>query len=388
MIYLDNNATTQVDPAVREAMLPYLGELYGNPSSTHRFGQESRQAVEKGRHQVALLLGCDVRELIFTSGGTESDNAAIQGLLATRAAGGARKVIVTSSVEHSAVRTPVQVLAKSGYAVVEIGVDGHGALDMERFAAVIAERAAEIALVSIMWANNETGVLFDVERIGALCREFGVPLHVDGVQAVGKIPVALKDLPVDVFSVSAHKFHGPKGVGALYVRRGMRWQPWIRGGPQERDRRGGTENVVGIVGMGVAAELAARALASGDEWQRVARLRNELERGILERIPDSHVNGDPAHRLPNTTNIGFAGLEAEAILLLLSEQEICASAGAACSSGSLEPSHVLRAMALPDRIAHGAVRFSLSRRTTSADVEGALAVLPGVIERLRATLPV
>ncbi|HUO10591.1 MAG TPA: aminotransferase class V-fold PLP-dependent enzyme [Phycisphaerae bacterium] len=388
MIYLDNNATTQMDPAVREAMLPYLGELYGNPSSTHRFGQESRQALEKSRHQVAGLLGCDVRELIFTSGGTESDNAAIHGLLAVRAAGGARKVIVTSSVEHSAVRTPVQALAKSGYTVVEIGVDGRGALDLERLSGVLAERGAEVALVSIMWANNETGVLFDVARIGAICREHAVPLHVDGVQAVGKIGFALRDLPIDVFSVSAHKFHGPKGVGALYVRRGARWQPWIRGGPQERDRRGGTENVAGIVGMGVAAELAGRALANGGEWERVAGLRDALERGILERIPDSHVNGDPAKRLANTTNIGFAGLEAEAILLLLSEQDVCASAGAACSSGSLEPSHVLRAMALPDRVAHGAVRFSLSRRTSEADVRGALEVLPGVIERLRATLPV
>ncbi|MGN6367342.1 MAG: cysteine desulfurase family protein [Phycisphaerae bacterium] len=385
MIYFDNKATTAVDPVVREAMWPWLGEMYGNPSSTHRFGQEARQAVEGGRHRVAGLLGCDVREVIFTSGGTESDNAAIQGVLAVRAP---RRVIVTSTVEHSAVRTPVQVLGKAGFEVVEIGVDEKGALDVDALQRVVRERGGEIALVSIMWANNETGVLLDIARVGEICREHSVPLHVDGVQAVGKVAFALREMAVDLFSVSAHKFHGPKGVGALYVRRGVRWQPFVRGGPQERDRRGGTENVAGIVGMGVAAELAAEALRDGVAWGRVAELRDAFERGVLERIPDAHVNGDRERRLPNTTNIGFAGLEAEAILLLLSEQEVCASAGAACSSGSLEPSHVLRAMHLPERVAHGAVRFSLSRRTTSADVEGALAVLPGVIERLRATMPV
>jgi cysteine desulfurase len=385
MIYLDNNATTQVDPAVREAMWPFLGEHYGNPSSTHRFGQESRQALEAARHQLASLLGCDVRELVFTSGGTESDNAAIHGLLAVRAP---RKLIVTSTVEHSAVRTPLQALAKSAHTVIEIPVDPQGAIDLDLLAKTLADRAPDIALVSIMWANNETGVLFDIPRIGELCRSHSVPLHVDGVQTVGKIPFSLRDLPVDLFSISAHKFHGPKGTGALYVRRGARWAPFIKGGPQERDRRGGTENVAGIVGMGVAAQLAAAALASQTEWHRVAKLRDDFEREVLRRIPDSHINGNPAHRLPNTTNIGFAGLEAEAILLLLSEQDICASAGAACSSGSLEPSHVLRAMHLPDRIAHGAIRFSLSRRTSESDIHAALAVLPGVIERLRVTLPV
>jgi cysteine desulfurase len=387
MIYLDNNATTAVDPAVREAMLPYLTEWYGNPSSTHRFGQESRQAIERARHQVAGLLGCDARELIFTSGGTESDNAAIHGLLAMRSP---RKTIITSSVEHSAVREPMLALAKAGYKVVEVAVDAKGQLDMEGVERALADGKSEggAALVSIMWANNETGVCFDVRAIGEMCRAHGVPFHVDAVQAVGKIPMELRTLPIDLLSFSAHKFHGAKGVGGLYVRRGARWQPWVRGGPQERDRRGGTENVAGIVGMGVAAELAQRRLAEGKEWARVATLRDEFEARILERVADSYVNGDVAHRLPNTANIGFAGLEAEAILLLLSEQDICASAGAACSSGSLEPSHVLRAMHLPERIAHGAVRFSLSVRTTQDEIDQTVAIVPRVIERLRQTLPV
>jgi cysteine desulfurase len=387
MIYLDNNATTAVDPAVREAMLPYLTEWYGNPSSMHRFGQESRQAIERARHQVAGLLGCDARELVFTSGGTESDNAAIHGLLAMRAP---RKTIITSSVEHSAVREPLHALAKAGYKVVEIAVDGAGRLDGESLALALAAAEADggAALVSIMWANNETGVCFDMAAIGELCRVRGVPFHVDGVQVVGKMGIELRELPIDLLSFSAHKFHGPKGVGGLYVRRGVRWQPWVRGGPQERDRRGGTENVAGIVGMGVAAELAQRRLAEGKEWPRVAKLRDEFEARMVKAVPECHVNGDVAHRLPNTSNIGFAGLEAEAILLLLSEQDICASAGAACSSGSLEPSHVLRAMHLPDRIAHGAVRFSLSVRTTQAEIDQTVAMVPRVIERLRQTLPV
>ena len=383
MIYLDNNATTAVDPLVREAMLPYLGEAYGNPSSMHRFGQESRQAVEQARHQVAGLLGCDVRELLFTSCGTESNNAAIHGVLAIRSP---RMTIITSSVEHSSVREPLQALVKSGYRVIEIPVDLRGHLDMAALDTALGD--PDLALVSIMWANNETGVVFDVAAIGGKCRAAGVPLHVDAVQAAGKLSMAVRDLPVDLLSVSGHKFHGPKGVGALYMRRGVRWQPWLRGGPQERDRRGGTENVAGIVGLGKAAELAREALADDRSWQRVAILRDRLESELIAKISDAHVNGDPNHRLVNTTNIGFAGLEAEAILLLLSERDVCASAGAACSSGSLEPSHVLRAMRLPERVAHGAIRFSLSRRTTDADIDGALAIVPGVIDRLRATLPV
>lgn len=385
MIYLDNNATTMVDPRVREAMLPFLGERYGNPSSTHRFGQEARQAVEEARVRVAELVGCDPKELVFTSGGTESDNAALMGLLAARAP---RKVILTSTVEHSAIREPVAGLKKMGYEVEAITVNSEGAVDLNQLGDVISRRAADVALCSFMWANNETGVLFDIHAIGGLCRAKGIPLHVDGVQAVGKMAMNVRNLPVDLLSMSGHKFHGPKGVGALYVRRGARWQPWVRGGPQERDRRGGTENVAGIVGMGVAAELAQGALEDGATWPRIAALRDRLEQGILQRVPETHVIGNPATRVGNTANIAFAGLEAEAILLLLSERDICASAGAACSSGSLEPSPVLRAMGVDDRIGHGAVRFSLSRFTTAAEIDKVLEILPGVIAHLRATLPV
>ena len=385
MIYLDNNATTMVDPLVRAAMLPFLAEHYGNPSSTHRFGQESRQAVEEARVRMAGLIGCDAREIVFTSGGTESDNAAIMGLLAARAP---RKVIVISAVEHSAVREPVAGLTKLGFMVERIGVRADGALALDQLEEFLGRRAGDIALASIMWANNETGVIFNVHAIAGLCRKHAVPLHVDGVQAVGKIPVRVREAGMDLMSVSAHKFHGPKGMGALYVRRGVRWQPWVRGGPQERDRRGGTENVAGIAGMGAAAELAAGALADGLTSPRIAALRDRLQQGLLERVPEAHLIGGPESRAPNTANIGFAGLEAEAILLLLSEREICASAGAACSSGSLEPSPVLRAMGVEDRIGHGAVRWSLSRFTTEAEIDTVLEVVPGIIAHLRATLPV
>lgn len=385
MIYLDNNATTRVDPAVRAAMLPYLDDHYGNPSSTHRFGQEARQAIEEARVQVAALLGCEARELIFTSGGTESDNAALTGLVAARTP---RTMIITSSVEHSAVREPLAALHKRGFDIQVIAVDEEGALDVDALEKLLNARATEVAFASIMWANNETGAVMDIAAVGGLCQKHHVPLHVDGVQAAGKIPVHLRDLPIDLLSISAHKFHGPKGVGALYVRRGARWQPWVRGGPQERDRRGGTENVPGIVGMGVAAALAAHHLADGQTMPRIAALRERMERGLLERIPDARIIAAASPRVPNTTNIAFPGLEAEAILLLLSEQDISASAGAACASGSLEPSPVLRAMGVYDRIGHGAIRLSLSRFTTEAEIDKVVEVLPGIIARLRATLPV
>ena len=385
MIYLDNNATTRLAPEALEGMLPFLSEQYGNPSSTHRFGQQARQAVEEARHQVAGLVGCEVRELVFTSGGTESDNAAILGVLATRAG---KKHIVTSVVEHSAVREPLAQQAKNGYTVHAIGVSVAGVLDVGQLEKVLAVHGAEMAVATFMWANNETGVMFDVASIGEMCRRFGVPLHVDGVQAAGKVAMRVRELPVDLMSVSGHKFHGPKGVGALYVRRGVRWQPWQRGGPQERDRRGGTENVAGIVGMGKAAAMAEAVVADGVTWQRVAKLRDRLEAGIFARVAESAVIGDSSRRLPNTTNIGFAGLEAEAILLLLSEQEIYASAGAACASGSLEPSPVLRAMGVEERYAHGAIRFSLGRFSTEMEIDETLERLPPIIARLRQTLPV
>jgi cysteine desulfurase len=383
MIYLDNNATTAVAPAVLAAMLPYFCDQYANPSSVHRFGQEARQAVEHARHQVSALLHCQPREIIFTSGGTESDNAAILGVLAAQPA---KKTIVTSVVEHSAVRQPLEHLAKTGYRIIKIPVSPAGRLDLAALAAALADPDA--ALASIMWANNETGVIFDIPAIADLARAHRVPLHVDAVQAAGKIPIDLAALAgVELLSVSAHKFYGPKGAGALFVRRNARWLPLIRGGPQERDRRGGTENVPAIVGLGAAAEMAAGAIASGAQAS-IAALRDRLEAGILQSIPDAHVIGDPASRLANTTNIGFAGLEAEAILLLLSEREICASAGAACSSGSLEPSPVLLAMGIPERIAHGAIRFSLSGHTTQDEIDQTLAAMPPLIARLRAVLPV
>jgi len=380
LVYLDNNATTKPAPEVVESMLPYLTELYGNPSSVHRFGQRSRQAIEEARSQVARLIGCSEAEILFTGGGTESVNTAVRGLLAARQP---RRNVVTSTVEHSAGRELCAQLEKEGAEVVAVEVDEGGTLDLDQLRDAL--RGDDVALVSIMWANNETGVLSPVAEVAALCRERRVPFHCDGTQAVGKVPVDVAALGVDAMSFAAHKFHGPKGTAGLFLRRGLRHRPLLIGGPQERGRRGGTENVPGIVGIGKAAELALQSLP---QMQRVLQLRDRLESRILETIADTRVNGRTDQRLPNTTNVGFYQLEAEAILLLLSEQGVCASAGAACSSGSLEPSPVLRAMKIDDRYAHGAVRFSLSRYTTPAEIDQALAILPKVVQRLRAVLPV
>ncbi|MEA2707468.1 MAG: cysteine desulfurase [Phycisphaerales bacterium] len=379
VVYLDNNATTKTAPEALSAMMPFLTEWYGNPSSVHRFGQRARQAIDESRARCALLVGCGESELMFTAGGTESINSAVRGMFAARSP---RKRIVTTTVEHSATRELLAQLAKEGAEIVAVRVDRDGNLDLDELRASVTD---DTALVTIMWANNETGVLFPVEQIAEISRARRVPFHCDGTQAVGKIPVNLVTLAVDAFSFASHKFHGPKGVGGLFIRRGVRIRPLLIGGPQERGRRGGTENVPGVVGMGAAAELAKAALP---QMSRVAELRDRLERAILEKIPDTHLMGGRENRLPNTTNIAFARLEAEAILLLLSEQGICASAGAACSSGSLDPSHVIRAMQIEDKIAHGAVRFSLSRYTTEAEVDRTLEVLPRVIERLRKVLPV
>jgi len=379
LVYLDNNATTKPAPEVVEAMLPFLTEWYGNPSSVHRFGQRSRQAVEEARSKVARLLGCAEAEVMFTGGGTESVNTAVRGILAARQP---RRKIVTSTVEHSASRELCAQLQKEGTEVVFIEVDEGGTLDLDQLRGALAD---DVALVSMMWANNETGVLFPVAEIAAACRAKRVPFHCDGTQAVGKVPIDVTGIGIDALSFAAHKFHGPKGAAGLFLRRGLRHRPVIIGGPQERGRRGGTENVPGIVGMGKAAELALQFLP---HVHREAAMRDRLERGIVDTIPDTRVNGRTDVRLPNTTNIGFYQLEAEAILLLLSERGVCASAGAACSSGSLEPSPVLRAMKIDERYAHGAVRFSLSRYTTEAEIDRALQILPGVIQRLRAVLPV
>jgi cysteine desulfurase len=379
IIYLDNNATTRPAPEVVEAMLPFLRDYYGNPSSVHRFGQLARKAIDEARVCIADLIGCRDSELTFTGAGTESVNTAILGVLAARAP---RKHIVTSTVEHSATGELCRRLAKEGYEIRLIEVDHQGRLNLDSLAAALGD---ETALVSLLWANNETGVIFPIPQVAELCRKARVPFHTDGTQAVGKIPVNVQAADVDAMSFAAHKFHGPKGVAALYTRRGVRMRPLLIGGPQERQRRGGTENVPGIVGMGKAAELARRHLP---DMANVAQLRDRLEQGILHGIPDTSVNGSTEHRVPNTSNISFAQVEAEAILLLLSEQGVCASAGAACSSGSLEPSHVLQAMKIEPRVAHGAIRFSLSRMTTPEEIDRALQILPAVIAKLRQVMPV
>jgi len=379
VIYLDNNATTRPAPEVVEAMWPYFTEYYGNASSVHRFGQLARKAIDEARASVAELIGCRDSELIFTGSGTESVNTAIRGILAARSP---RKQIVTTVVEHSATRELCQQLGREGIEIRTIEVDERGRLNMDALAAALGDQTA---LMTVMWANNETGVVFPIPEIGEICKSAGVPLHVDGTQAVGKIAAIPAKSHVDAMSFAAHKFHGPKGVAALYARRGLRIRPLLIGGPQERGKRGGTENVPGIVGMGKAAELAGKCLP---QMTRVAELRDRLERGILETVAETSVNGDVENRLPNTSNISFARLEAEAILLLLSERDVCASAGAACSSGSLEPSHVLQAMKIDSRRAHGAIRFSLSRFTTEREIDRTLEIVPEVIARLRAVMPV
>ncbi len=378
-IYLDNNATTKVDPLVVEAMLPYLTEYYGNPSSMHTFGGQVSKAVNKARAQVATLLGAEDSEIIFTSGGTEGDNAAIRAALMAQPE---KRHIITTQVEHPAVLTLCQQLEKQGYTVTYLSVNRQGQLDLHELEAALT---GNTALVSIMYANNETGTVFPIEEIGLRVKEKGAIFHVDAVQAVGKIPMNMKSSTIDILTMSGHKIHAPKGVGALYVRRGVRFRPLIIGGGQQRGRRAGTENVPGVIALGKAAELELLHLE--EATAREARMRDRLEKTILAAIPDCEVNGDIAHRLPNTTNIGFKYIEGEAILYLLNQHGICASSGSACSSGSLEPSHVLRAMGLPYTTLHGSIRFSLCRYTTEAEIDAVLAVLPAIIERLRALSP-
>ena len=379
LTYLDSNATTRPAPEVVAKMMHCLTHGWGNPSSAHRFGQEARRSIDEARANVAALVNCTDRELTFMSGGSEAINTSIRGLLLARTP---RRKIVTSAVEHSATKESCGQYAREGHEVVEIGVDNAGRLDMDQLLANVTD---DTALVTMLWANNETGTIFPMADIAAACKAKKVPIHVDLTQCLGKIPVDLVAMPIDCASFAAHKFHGPKGVGALYTRKGMRLRSLVVGGPQENAKRGGTENVPGIVGMGEAARLAKEnlPLMTG----RVMQLRDRLEANILERIADTRVNGDRDHRLPNTTNISFARLASEPILLLLSEHGVAASAGSACSSGSLEPSHVIRAMGIEEAWT-GAIRFSLSRFTTDKDVDNCLAVLPGAIEKLRKVLPV
>lgn len=379
-IYLDNNATTRVAPQVVEAMLPFLSDMWGNPSSMHTFGGNVAGHIENARRQVARLIGARESEIVFTSCGTESDNAAIRSALATAPH---KRRIVTTKVEHPAVLNLAKLLATEDYDVVFLPVDGLGRLDLAAFKHAITD---DTAVVSIMWANNETGVIFPIEEIADICHKRGVPLHVDAVQAVGKIPIDLRKTPITYLSISGHKLHGPKGVGALYVRRGTPFTPWLVGGHQERGRRGGTENVASIIGLGKACQLAAAHLE--EESTRVANMRDRLEGTILDLIPRSHVHGDREHRLPNTTNIGFEAVEGESILLLLNEHGICASSGSACTTGSLDPSHVLVAMGVPFSRAHGSIRFSLSIYNTDEEIDFVLDKLPGIIKRLRELSPV
>lgn len=380
MVYLDNNATCKVSPGVVEAMLPFFGELYGNPSSMHSFGGDIAEHVKRAREQVAALLNVSPAEIVFTSCGTESDNHAIRGTLE---ANPDKKHIVTSKVEHPAVLNVFRFLAKrKGYRVTELGVNKQGDLDLEELKTALTP---DTAMLSIMAANNETGTMFPIDEIGEIAREKGVIFHTDAVQAVGKIPLDLKKLPVNLLSLSGHKLHAPKGVGALYIRKGTRISPFIIGGHQEQGRRAGTENVPYIIGLGKACEEAMSGIF--EENNRVRQLRDKLESALMSQVAHTYINGNPRWRLPNTTNIGFEFIEGEAILLHFSAVGIAASSGSACTSGSLEPSHVLMAMEVPFSYAHGSVRFSLSKFTTEKEIDYAIKTVPPIIQKLRDMSP-
>ena len=379
LVYLDNNATTAVAPEVIAAMEPFFATKWGNPSSMHRFGGQVMRDVEEARARIAALIHADPSEIVFTSCGTESNNMAIYGAAEIL---GPSATILTSRVEHPAVLGPCRHFHDDhGYRVVEIGVDGGGRLDLDMLRDELRNGPA---LVSLMWANNETGVLFQMEEIAGIVKSAGAVLHTDAVQAVGKVPVDVRRVPVDMLSFAGHKLHAPKGIGVLYIRRGTRLKTYMIGGHQEHGRRGGTENVPYIAGLARACDLAGAHLA---ESGAVAALRDRLENGLLATCPDASVNGDRAHRVPSTTNMSFSLIEGEAILYHLSDLGICASSGSACSSGSLEPSHVIRAMGIPFTAAHGSIRFSLSRYTTARDIDYVLEHMPRIVAKLRAMSP-
>jgi len=379
VIYFDNNATTAVAPEVVEAMLPALGALYGNASSMHTFGGQMLRYVDHARGQVAELLGADPEEIIYTACGTEADNAAWHSALETQPE---KRHVITTKVEHSAVLACGHYYEDKGYEVTWLGVDEQGQIDLEELNRSIRP---DTALVSLMYANNETGTVFPMEKVAQIVKSHGVQLHVDAVQAVGKLPIDLKSLPIDYLALSGHKLHAPKGIGVLYLRRGTRFRPFIKGGHQERGRRAGTENVPYILGLGKACELAASHME--EERTRVSAMRDRLQAGLLAAIPNCKINGDEAHRLPNTANISFEAVEGEALLLQMDQYGICASSGSACTSGSLEPSHVLRAMGVPFNYAHGSVRFSLCRYNTDAEVDRVLEVMPKIVHNLREISP-
>ncbi|MBM4340199.1 MAG: cysteine desulfurase NifS [Deltaproteobacteria bacterium] len=378
-VYVDNNATTQVAPEVLEAMLPYFSEFYGNPSSMHFFGGQVQKQVNEAREKVADFLGADPSEIVFTSCGTESDNAAIFGTLDSYPE---KRHFITSRVEHPAVMNVSSYLSRKGYRTTDISVDREGRLDLDELKEAITDHTV---IVSFMYANNETGVIFPIDEIGQIVKSNGIPFHTDAVQAAGKIPLHMKKSTVDLLSISGHKLHAPKGIGVLYIRKGTKFSPFMIGGHQEKGRRGGTENVPYIIGLGKACELAKKHLE--DENTRVRALRDYLESKILEKIPNTLVNGDSKNRLPNTVSVSFEYVEGESILLLLSDLGICASSGSACTSGSLEPSHVLRAMGVPFTAAHGSIRFSLSIYNTKEEMDYIIEHLPPIIQRLRDISP-
>lgn len=379
-IYLDNNATTQCDPAVVEALLPYFSEQFGNPSSLHSFGNKVGFAIKKARKSVQRLLGAEHdSEIIFTSCGSESDSTAILSALKAQPD---RKEIITTVVEHPAILTLCEYLETEGYTVHYLKVDDKGRLDLDEYKALLSDN---VAVVSVMWANNETGTIFPVMEMARLADEAGIMFHTDAVQAVGKIPIELEDSPIHMLSLSGHKLHAPKGIGVLYLKRGTRFRPLLRGGHQERGRRAGTENVAAIVGLGIAAELAMQNLEH--ENTAVKAMRDRLQEGILAVVPNAFATGDTENRLPNTANIAFEYIEGEAILLLMNKMGIAASSGSACTSGSLEPSHVMKAMGIPYTAAHGTVRFSLSRYNTMEEIERVIEAVPPIVAQLRKLSP-
>ncbi len=382
VVYMDNNATTRVDPEVVAAMLPYFSDLYGNPSSMHTFGGQVGRKIAAAREQVAALIGAESEEIIFTSCGTESDSTAI---LSALQAYPEKRHIVTTRVEHPAVKHLCEHLDRltgHKHRVTRLPVDRDGLLDLNQYEAALSD---DTAVVSVMWANNETGVIFPVEEMARIAKSRGILFHTDAVQAVGKIPINMADSAIDFLSISGHKLHAPKGVGALYVRKRVPFAPMVVGGHQEQGRRGGTENVCSIIGLGQACELAQARME--DENGRVRQLRDRLEEGLLSKIPNAIRNGHREQRLPNTTNISFEFIEGESILLHLDQYGICASSGSACTSGSLEPSHVLRAMGVPYTAAHGSVRLSLSVFNTEEEVDFVLDKMPGIIAKLREMSP-
>lgn len=382
-VYLDNNATTRPAPEVVEAMRPYFEELWGNPSSMHTFGGQVAKPVAEAREQVAGFINAErAEEILFNGCATEGDNHALFGVAA---AWGKPGTIITSRVEHPAVLGPCLRLREMGHTVVEIGVDGEGRFDMEAYEAALAANPGP-KLVSVMWANNETGVLFPIKEIAEKGKAAGATVHTDAVQAAGKVPLDVREVPVDLLTIAGHKMHAPKGIGMLYIRRGTRIKPFVIGGHQERGRRGGTENVPYIIGLAKACELSAAAFTDGSH-ERMARLRDKLEAGLLATCPDSRVNGDRVNRVVNTLNISFEFIEGESVLYHLSDLGICASSGSACAAGSLEPSHVIRAMGVPFTAVHGSIRFSLSRYTTEEEIDYVLAHCPEVVAEMRAISP-